>query len=122
MSSEITCLQCGTNFSCGSNGKDKCWCAAYPKIMQPDASKQCMCPSCLAREIGERLSSLMFTTPLQDMLEYAAAYADSTSTVEYIDYYKEQGYTVFTSWYHLKRGYCCGNGCRHCPYPKDRKE
>ncbi|MGW8121082.1 MULTISPECIES: DUF5522 domain-containing protein [Roseivirga] len=23
---------------------------------------------------------------------------------------------VFTAKYHLKRGYCCKNGCRHCPY------
>ena len=23
---------------------------------------------------------------------------------------------VFTAAYHLKRGYCCGSGCRHCPY------
>jgi hypothetical protein len=23
---------------------------------------------------------------------------------------------VFTREYHLKRGYCCKNGCRHCPY------
>jgi hypothetical protein len=23
---------------------------------------------------------------------------------------------VFTRAYHLKRGYCCGNGCLHCPY------
>mmetsp|Transcript_117946 Transcript_117946/g.205317 ORF Transcript_117946/g.205317 Transcript_117946/m.205317 type:complete len:340 (-) Transcript_117946:25-1044(-) len=26
------------------------------------------------------------------------------------------GYTVFTELAHLARGYCCGNGCRHCPY------
>ncbi|ORX89027.1 hypothetical protein K493DRAFT_319032 [Basidiobolus meristosporus CBS 931.73] len=26
------------------------------------------------------------------------------------------GYTVFTTFGHLKRGYCCGNQCRHCPY------
>ncbi|MEZ0130904.1 DUF5522 domain-containing protein, partial [Flavobacterium sp. LBUM151] len=19
-------------------------------------------------------------------------------------------------WFHLKRGTCCGNNCRHCPY------
>lgn len=31
-------------------------------------------------------------------------------------YYNEQGYKVFTEKYHLDRGYCCGNGCRHCPY------
>ena len=23
---------------------------------------------------------------------------------------------VFTAQYHLKRGSCCGSGCRHCPY------
>ncbi|MCS7075332.1 MAG: DUF5522 domain-containing protein [Bacteroidia bacterium] len=33
------------------------------------------------------------------------------------DYYiNEQGYKVFTEKYHLKRGYCCSNGCKHCPY------
>lgn len=31
-------------------------------------------------------------------------------------YYNEQGYKVFTGKYHLKRGYCCQNGCKHCPY------
>lgn len=37
-----------------------------------------------------------------------------------IDYYLENGYKVFTEKYHLDRGYCCTNGCRHCPY-KDKK-
>jgi hypothetical protein len=32
------------------------------------------------------------------------------------DYYLENGLLVFTAAYHLKRGYCCGNACRHCPY------
>lgn len=31
-------------------------------------------------------------------------------------YYNEQGYFVFTEKYHLEKGYCCGNGCKHCPY------
>lgn len=35
---------------------------------------------------------------------------------EFPDYYLENGYVVFTEYYHLKRGYCCGSGCRHCPY------
>jgi hypothetical protein len=34
------------------------------------------------------------------------------------DYYMENGLLVFTRSYHLKRGYCCGSGCRHCPYGK----
>ena len=31
-------------------------------------------------------------------------------------YFDEKGRLVFTSQYHLKRGYCCKNNCRHCPY------
>ena len=34
--------------------------------------------------------------------------------------YNEQGYKVFTSAYHLKRGYCCKSGCKHCPYGYDK--
>ena len=32
------------------------------------------------------------------------------------DSYLENGLLVYTAAYHLKRGYCCGSGCRHCPY------
>jgi len=33
-------------------------------------------------------------------------------------YYSPEGYIVFTGKYLLKRGYCCQNGCKHCPYVK----
>jgi iron complex transport system substrate-binding protein len=29
------------------------------------------------------------------------------------------GYDVFTADFLNRRGYCCGNDCRHCPYPDD---
>lgn len=32
------------------------------------------------------------------------------------EYYFEDGLLVYTAAYHLKRGHCCGSGCRHCPY------
>ncbi len=35
---------------------------------------------------------------------------------EGIDYYWENGRMVFTEVYHLKRGKCCGSGCKHCAY------
>lgn len=36
---------------------------------------------------------------------------------EFADYYfNEEGLMVFTEQYHLKRGYCCKNRCRHCPW------
>jgi hypothetical protein len=36
-------------------------------------------------------------------------------------YYSEEGYIVFTEKYHLKRGFCCKNGCKHCPYGYSKK-
>ena len=39
------------------------------------------------------------------------------SLIEGVDfYYNEDGLMVLTAAYHLDKGYCCGNGCRHCPY------
>jgi hypothetical protein len=38
------------------------------------------------------------------------------------DYYlSPEGYIIFTEKYHLKRGYCCKSGCKHCPYGFDKK-
>jgi hypothetical protein len=32
------------------------------------------------------------------------------------DFYIENGIYVFTKEFHLRRGSCCGNGCRHCAF------
>ena len=32
------------------------------------------------------------------------------------DFYFEGPFLVFTAAFHLKRGFCCNSGCRHCPY------
>jgi hypothetical protein len=37
-------------------------------------------------------------------------------------YYNEQGLMVLTEKYHLERGYCCGNGCKHCPWTRISNE
>ena len=37
------------------------------------------------------------------------------------EYYFNQGKLVFTEQYHLRRGRCCNNLCKHCPY-KDISE
>jgi hypothetical protein len=36
-------------------------------------------------------------------------------------YYSPEGYIVFTEKYHLKRGYCCKSGCKHCPFGYNKK-
>jgi hypothetical protein len=37
-------------------------------------------------------------------------------------YFDESGLMVLTENFHLKRGFCCGNGCRHCPYDYENVE
>ncbi len=44
---------------------------------------------------------------------------DQEPLVEGRDYYIENGLYVFTEAYHLRRGSCCGSGCRHCPYREE---
>jgi hypothetical protein len=43
--------------------------------------------------------------------------------IEGEDYYiNEFGKFVFTEQYHLRRGFCCKNGCKHCPYKGKQNE
>lgn len=37
--------------------------------------------------------------------------------IEGEDYYvNKSGFVVLTAKFLKDRGYCCGNGCKHCPY------
>ena len=36
-------------------------------------------------------------------------------------YHTKEGYIVFTEKFHLKRGYCCQNNCKHCPYTNKKE-
>lgn len=47
---------------------------------------------------------------------------ENSKFIEGVDYYFENGLMVLTAHFLLKRGYCCGNGCRHCPYSKEEKD
>lgn len=38
------------------------------------------------------------------------------------DFYTEAGRMVFSAAHHWRRGYCCENGCRHCPYDFDMND
>lgn len=49
-------------------------------------------------------------------------FQESSKFIEGVDYYFDNGLMVLTAHFLLKRGYCCGNGCRNCPYSKEDKE
>ena len=37
-------------------------------------------------------------------------------------FYEVGNKIVFTEEYHKQRGYCCGSGCKHCPFePKHQR-
>jgi len=48
---------------------------------------------------------------------YLKEYINKQSTK---DYYWENGKMVMTENYHVNRGYCCKNGCKHCPYENSK--
>ena len=51
-----------------------------------------------------------------------SSYSNNDRGIDKEDYYtSEEGYIIFTEKYHLKRGYCCKNNCKHCPYGFDVK-
>ena len=55
-------------------------------------------------------------TSTPDQSGFAALHKDACERGEktYID--PDTGYSVFTSLAHTQRGWCCGSGCRHCPF------
>lgn len=104
------CPLCG-----GANGcqlcttaayKGSCWCmtANIPdellaRVPADLRNKACLCSGCVAAFHRDR------------------AGAGALPVVPGDFYFDAGGLMVFTAAYHLRRGHCCGNGCRHCPYP-----
>ena len=117
MSNTKHCSVCQKEFVCGARqGEAKCWCASLPVVMPAEFDQDCRCPDCLAQAIALKINAAIDKHSHKEMLEIAGKYKTSQSLTEHIDFTIEGGNYVFTRWYHLKRGSCCGNGCRFCPY------
>ncbi len=120
-----TCPECGKSVSCGADQPGTCWCAAYPSIMPlSEEADACYCPDCLKEKVLENINRYVKEVKSGKRINDTAKYATPEAR-EGIDYYMENGLFVLTEWFHLKRGRCCGSGCRHCPYdhenvPKNR--
>lgn len=89
-----SCEKCGEGFNCGA-AAGQCWCQAVPQVPNiPDIYIDCLCQKCLA--------------------SFASVPGELELNKDY--YLDEDKNFVFTEAYHLKRGFCCKNNCRHCPY------
>jgi hypothetical protein len=83
--------------------------------MAVDGLTGCLCSDCLITVVSARIKKLLVTKSHPELLVIAKQYSTDT-WVEKIDYTIEDGNYVFSAWHHLKRGACCNNDCRHCPF------
>ena len=111
----MNCISCQAPFKCESQ-QGSCWCFSLPNILPVTKDVNCLCKACLIDKINDELARLYETKSNSELVTLAAQYQNQFP-VEKLDYYlNEDGYRVMTKWAHLKRGYCCGNGCKHCAY------
>lgn len=121
---EKICSLCQESNHC-KIGEGVCWCFDYPSLDRlrdlltgESLEKGCYCQDCFNRELGKFIELFVEGFRKGELPNIAPDLATNSKPIKGIDYYLEDGRWVFTSWSHLKRGYCCGSGCRHCPYPK----
>jgi len=112
------CSSCDSAFSCGDiSVENKCWCNEYPPIFNLSEGGDCLCPACFKEACIDKIDAYVETmTPKKALQNKALSLPKTEKLIEDIDFYIENGNHVFTTWFHLKRGTCCGNNCRHCPY------
>ncbi|HEX5155313.1 MAG TPA: cysteine-rich CWC family protein [Parafilimonas sp.] len=108
---EKQCPRCSNLFECRAGDMYNCQCYA---VALSDAAKlflestsydDCLCKNCLLQIEQMVQFGLRHEFPKQGEL-----------MIEGLHYYFDNGYFVFTELYHLQRGYCCNNNCRHCAY------
>jgi hypothetical protein len=110
------CGTCASIFTCGDSSYEKCWCNNYPAIFELDDRKDCLCQNCLHKATELKINAYVSKISREGTKNNTAQNIQNNSVLQGIDYYIENGLWVFTAWYHLKRGNCCGSNCRHCPY------
>ena len=112
-----SCSSCGERFTCGPEiGEEGCWCDHLPHVLLvANEDQDCFCPGCL-REAIKKLDRASSSARASIHPGIKAGPSSQYLLVEGEDYYSEGGAIVFTARYHLRRGYCCESGCRHCPY------
>ena len=112
---EKLCSKCQKSFDCSVNKPSACWCNSIPPVFAVTEGTDCLCPDCLMQQFQESVSAYVEDLKAGKITNEAPQYHTS-SLKEGIDFYMENGLMVLSSWFHLKRGACCGNACRHCPY------
>ena len=122
------CVKCKKLNHCNVDGSS-CWCLRYPALHKIteltggnyDQIGRCMCESCFKKELKKQINLYVERFEQGKVKNLAPKITSGADKpIRDIDYYIEDGRWVFTAWSHMRRGYCCGSGCRHCPYPQKK--
>lgn len=107
---QLLCTHCRAPITCNTEDIRNCDCKQID--LNPDTVSflaktyhKCLCNDCLKKfdELVMLSGQNVFPKRRSEMIEG-------------LHYYMEDGYFVFTELYHLMKGQCCQNGCRHCVY------
>jgi len=79
-------------------------------------SQDCVCPQCLTAMTQTHIAQTIDRQQIHTTAPAEALACQGHPLIEGLDYTIEDGHWVFSRWFLLKRGECCGNGCRHCPF------
>jgi hypothetical protein len=112
------CPACGRPNLCrletGEAYQGRCWCegpilsaSTLNRLLADLPEPRCLCRSCLEKIAAD--PEIAWETLIAQRCSRAGELLPG-------DTYFEGAAMVFTEQYHLRRGHCCGNGCRHCPY------
>lgn len=105
-----------------STANKKCSRCKLPIHCQADNISACDCYQVtISEDTVDYLKETKYNCLCNNCLEEVdilvqKAHASSAKMTEGVHYYIENGNLVFTELNHIKRGYCCGSGCRHCAY------
>ncbi|MBB1366937.1 hypothetical protein H5154_11160 [Pseudoalteromonas sp. SR44-5] len=112
----LACSQCKASLTCNVDDIDTCWCNELPAILPLDnTTTSCLCRVCTLAKINQFLSTL-YLRPLKEQLTFAKSFQTNANLIEHLDYEMQNNYMVFSRWFFLKRGKCCKNNCKNCPY------
>ena len=104
------CSRCNNTLECKVDDIQNCNCSTInvketTKEFLKTTEYKCLCNACLEQLDYFETLNQQYKFPTQPS-EY----------VPQIHYYIENGYWVFTEFFHYQKGKCCRNGCRHCAY------
>lgn len=104
------CSRCNEIIECKVNEIENCNCSKIELKRETieflkKTHYSCLCNNCL--------SQLDYFETLNEQYKHPTM---PSEFIPHIHYYIENGYWVFTEFFHYQKGKCCENGCRHCTY------